>query len=665
MARIFVKSPEKLNRRRREPKRPREKPRSRTDEKHHGQSQNPRLLFLLGIIVFCLLFLIVALGAHQLIRAPEYREAEERQNYRRIIMPGPRGNIYDRENRLLVGNRPVFKAVVALNELRHEFREEYFRILNEARERNQILDRTWLNETARANVAQRYLNQLNLLLGRNEKVDSPRLERHFRQSLLLPFPLMDDLSEEEYARAIEQIPVNSPIQIIADSMRHYPHGAAAAHVLGFVSSTTEIPTADVPGEDLLTFTFEGKVGRSGLERSFDDLLQGRSGGEVWSVDPGGYQAELIERRAPEVGKDLVTSLDLDLQLAAEKALGNNSGAVVALDVHTGEVLALASKPNYDLNDLSPFLSFEVDARIREEGGWLNRATQGLYPPGSTFKLVTAAAGMGTGVIDANTEINCPGYFMVGRRRFRCHRHSGHGIENVVGAIRDSCNVFFYNRAIEMGIEPLAAEARRFGLDQPTGIEIPGETHSMLVPDPDWKKRRLYENWFDGDNANTAIGQGYLLVTPLQMASFVASIARNETRTKPTLLLTSGRTTEQPESEPIGLSDENYALIREGMRQAGERGTARLASARDMPVAGKTGTAQVKVDGKPTTLAWFVGFAPADDPEIAVAVVVEGVPEETNYHGSSTAAPIAREVFGVYVDKRRPSPRVEDTTTLDR
>lgn len=620
-----------------------------------GKKSNPRLNFFYGVFLLLLVVLTVGLWAHQMLKGADYRAAEERQNYRRILMPGPRGNIYDREGRLLVGNRPVFNAVVSLNELRPEFRAEYFHLLNEARDRHQVIHIGQLNIDARSNVIQRYLNQINRVLGTRMEVDSVELERHFRQRLLLPFVLMSDLSGAQYAKLVEQISVESPIQVITESARYYPLGAAACHLLGYVSNSSEIPATEVPGEDLLTFTFEGKVGRSGLERSFDDRLQGISGGEIWSVDPGGFTYERTEFRSPVQGEDLTISIDIDLQKAAENALAGKIGAVVALDVNNGEVLALTSMPNYDLNDFSPFLSYEVDQKIRAEGGFYNRATQGLYPPGSTFKLVTAIAGMRLGIIDSETEIYCPGYKMVGRRRFHCHRRSGHGTEDILHAIKDSCNVFFYEKGIEMGIEPLAAEARRFGLDRPTGIELPGETRSMLIPDPAWKKRRLFEGWFDGDTANASIGQGYLLVTPLQMACFVASIARGETLTKPTLLLTSGQEISHPESTRIGLTAAQYSMIRQGMAMAGgPGGTARRAGTEDMPVAGKTGTAQVRKNGKPTTLAWFVGFAPAHDPEIAIAALVEGVPEEdTNYAGGSTAAPIAREVFTAFTRKRTP------------
>lgn len=614
-----------------------------------------RLVILYVIAVLMLAVLMGGMAWQQLILYPEHRESEARQNYRRILMPGPRGDIYDRNGQLLVGNRPVFNAVVSLNELRAEFRLEYRERAAARREVQGQIDSNKLSEESRQAVVQRYLDQLNALLGRNDQVDSKTLERHFNKSLLLPYNLMEDLSPEEYARLIEQIPVESPIQVITESSRYYPNGSAACHVLGYVSNTTDLDTTDIPGQDLLTFHFEGKVGRSGLERVYDEHLQGRSGGEVWSVDPGGYQYEQIAFRSPEQGNDLLTTIDLDLQKVAERALAGRAGALVALQISNGEVLAMASLPNYDLNDLTPFISYAVDDRIREEGGWLNRATQGLYPPGSTFKVVTAAAGLRAGVIDDHTEVNCPGYFIVGRRTAHCHRHSGHGVENLVGAIRDSCNVFFYDRSLAMGIDALVAEARRFGFDEPTGVELLGETQNMLVPDPAWKARRMYgEGWYDGDTVNLAIGQGYLLVTPLQVACLAASIAREESRTYPTLVLDPRLQRTRPPIPALDLPEGQIALILEGMREAGLTGTARLAARNTgTTVAGKTGTAQVKENGRPTTLAWFMGFAPADAPTIAIAVLLEGDPEERNQGGGADAAPIAASVFRAYIEKQQP------------
>ncbi len=616
-------------------------------EEREGQQRNLRLYLVYAVIGICMTLLVGGLGYRQLLQEELFAAAEERQNYRRILMPGSRGIIYDRDGTVLVGNRPLLSAVVYLNELRREFREEYYRLVRRQRELGLNEDRYTLNTTARKNVVQRYLNRLNTLLGRDEEVESKDIERHFSQSLLLPFQLVPDLTQEEYAKLIENISVDSAIQVMQATARYYPYKDAAAHTLGFVSDSTEFPEGTVPGDALLTFRNEAQIGRSGLEKAYNEHLQGKTGGEIWTVDPGGYQYERVVNELPGKGKDLYVSLDIDIQLAAEQAMGDKIGAVVAIEIETGEVLTLVSKPAYDLNRLSPFISYKVDQEIREQGAWLNRAIQGLYPPGSTFKLITAMAALRMNAISEDTIINCPGYHRVGRRNFHCHRRNGHGEEDIIGAIRDSCNVFFYDRGVEIGIWAIANEARRFHLDERTGIELPGETGRMLIPDPEWKAARFFgESWFNGDTANVAIGQGFLLLTPMQMATFAASIARDTTFLKPTLLHDARPAIT---GDPIDLSPEKMALIKEGMRQAGERGTARLAGAPNMPVAGKTGTAQVRKDGRPTTLAWFVGYAPVENPRIAVAVMLEGVPaQETAYGGGSTAAPIAKAVFREYL-----------------
>jgi penicillin-binding protein 2 len=608
---------------------------------------NPRLYLIYFTIGVCMLALTGGLGYRQLIQQESFAAAAERQNYRRILMPGPRGLIHDRHGRVLVGNRPLFSAVVYLNELRQEFRDEYYQLVRWHRDHGLSPDRYQLNTEARQNVVQRYMDRINQLLGTASEVESEAIERHFSQSLLLPFPLIKDLAPDDYGTLLSHLEMDSPVQILAGTARWYPYADAAAHTLGFVSDSIEFPEGTVPGDALLTFRHEAQIGRAGIEKQFNDHLQGRTGGEIWTVDPGGFQYERVVHEQPRKGNDLTLSLDIDVQLAAENALGDKTGAVVAIEIATGEVLALVSKPAYDLNDLSPFLSFRVDRDIRERGAWINRATQGLYPPGSTFKLITALAGLRAGTIAAETVIDCPGYHLVGKRVFHCHRRSGHGPEDLVDAIRDSCNVFFYDRGIATGIWGIANEARRFHLDRRTGIELPSETGRMLVPDPEWKAARFYgEGWFNGDTANVSIGQGFLLLTPMQMATFAASLARETAFLQPTLL---HREAGPAGLEPIGLDRAQMDLVKEGMRLAGERGTARLAGNPNLPVAGKTGTAQVRKDGRPTTLAWFVGYAPAGHPRVAVAVLVEGVPDqETEYGGGSTAAPIAKAVFSQYI-----------------
>lgn len=617
-----------------------------------------RLVLLYLIIALCFSLLTGGLAYRQLVQTESYLAAEERQNYRRILKPGPRGNIYDRNGELLVGNRPYFSATVYLNELRPEFRREFIRVLNRRREQGLTPDRFALAIEARRNVVQRYQNQINRILDREDSVEARRIERHFSQNLLLPYPLLLDISAEDYARLIEQLPIDSPVQVTADTARYYPHGSAAAHALGYVSDSQELPIGDLPGEGLLTFRFDGKVGRTGLEAQFNEHLQGVTGGEIWSVDPGGFQHERIVFEQPQRGRDLVTTLDLDLQKAAEQAFGDYLGAAVAIEISSGEVLAIVSKPDYDLNDLTPFISYAVDGRIREEGGWLNRAIQGLYPPGSTFKLISASAGLRSGVIGDDTEIYCPGSFRVGRRTFNCHHRPGHGYENLIESIRDSCNVFYYDRGLAMGVQAIADEARRFGLHEPTGIELPNETRRMLVPDPTWKANRFHgESWFDGDTANLSIGQGFLLVTPLQMAVMTASYARGLTGITPTIVRdVAGNpptARNQRPLESIGIEEEQLQWIQAGMVEAGRSGTARRASSPNFIAAGKTGTAQVRRDGRPATLAWYVGYAPADDPQIAVAVMIEGVIGDGAIGGGgATAAPIARTLFENWISNER-------------
>lgn len=605
--------------------------------------RSSRIFVLYGCIALLMLILVGGLAYRQLIQKADFDAAAERQNHRRILLPGPRGVIYDRNGNAVVTNRPVFTAAVYLNELRADFRRKYYEMVRDQREIGLKPDRFELNTAARRAVVQQHLDHLNAILDRDESVDSRAIERHFRQSLLLPFPLIEDLDPDEYAILLNAIPIDAPIQILTTSARSYPFGPAAAHTLGFVSNSTEFSDADLQGDELLTFRRQGKIGRAGIERAFNDHLSGAPGSEIWTVDPGGFRHERVLFEPPSRGRDLHLSIDIDLQLAAESALAGKTGAAIAIDVQSGEVLAIASLPAYDLNDLSPVLSFAVDRQIREQGAWLHRAVQGLYPPGSTFKLITAAAALRHNAVDADTIVDCQGAFFVGRRRFLCHRHSGHGPESLVEALRDSCNVFFYDRGLAIGVSAIAAEARRFHLDRPTGIELPAESQSMLIPDPDWKARRFFgEAWFDGDTANMSIGQGFLLVTPLQMATFAASLARKATFIQPTLIHNPNR---RPLAiEPIDLPSDDLALILEGMRLAGERGTARLAASPTIPVAGKTGTAQVRVEGRPSTLAWFIGFAPAQNPRVAVAVMVEGVPDSTEYGGGATAAPIARTLF---------------------
>jgi len=621
---------------------------------------NPRVIFFYPVVALLLLVLAGGLVYRQLIHSEVYSEREKVQNQRRILVPGPRGNIYDREGRLLVGNRPRFAVVLYLDELRGEFRREYLRVRTAYRESGDkdLPNATQMEQIARFAVVDRYLQVINRALGRTGELDAPALTRHFRSQLLLPFTLVDDLEPAEYARLLEQLPVTSPLQVYTSSTRFYPYGAAAAHTLGSVKVDDIDVAEDFPGADLKTFKMKGTAGRDGLEAQYDVQLQGETGGTIYRVDPAGYRIEPpLARHVPVQGHNLTTSLDIDLQRAAEARLAETemAGTAVALDVQTGEVLVLANAPAYDLNETSPRISSVKFQEIERQGGWLNRAIQGTYAPGSAFKILTTLAGMRAGWINPDSEIECNGYYRVGNRLFPCHDGHAHGRIKLAEAIAKSCNVFFYKHGIETTPEAIAAEARRFGFDQRTGIELPYETRRMLVPDPDWKRQSGRGPWQPGDTANYAIGQGFLDVTPLQMAAFTASFARGQTRTMPTLIHDPKH---QPQrTEAIGLPAAFYDEIVRGMEQCTVTGTAKILTtlpAMRIPglrIAGKTGTAQKQTPAGTINFAWFICFAPVERPQIAIVVMVEGDTPGEETGGGRYAVPIAQAVLKTWWEKQ--------------
>ena len=321
---------------------------------------DPRVVLFYFIISALLVVLISGLAYQQLFNAELHAERESSQNQRRSLIPGPRGNIYDRHGQLLVGNRPRFAVVLYLDELRAKFRAEFIRIRKNYRTIDDkdipTSDQLWT--LARVSIVQSYLEQINAIIGRDLKVDTVRLTTHFSRELLLPYPLVEDLAPAEYARLLEHLPVISPLQLYTTNTREYPFGSAASQSLGYVGINEDVAAEDFPGAKLRTFKMRGSVGRDGLESKFDSTLQGEAGGAIFRVDPLGYRiraAKPTQTRLPIQGQNLITSLDIDLQLAAEAAIGEQTGAAVAIDIKTGEILALASKPDYDLSKFTPRL----------------------------------------------------------------------------------------------------------------------------------------------------------------------------------------------------------------------------------------------------------------------------------------------------------------------
>lgn len=636
-------------------------------ESHKGY--DPRVILFYFVIALLLVALAVGIAYQQLFRTDEHHERERMQSQRRILVPGPRGNIYDRDGRLIVGNRPRFSVVLYLDELRREFRREYIRIRTNYRETGDrdLPSPSQMEQIARTSVVQRYLDQVNTILGRDDKVDGRDLTRHFVRELLLPYTLLDDLEPTEYARLLESLPVSSPLQVYTSSTRYYPYGPAAAHTLGYVGINPDIEAEDFSGEDLRTFKLKGSIGRDGLEKTYDDRLQGEAGGTIFRVDPAGYRINPpLEKKQPVQGENVVTSIDMDLQQAAEAKLREfeSPGAAVALDVRTGEVLVLASVPDYDLGIFSPRLSFADSQDIEKRQAWANRTISSAYPPGSTFKILTSIAAMRAGHVDPTEAIiDCQGSFVRGGRRYVCYNGRGHHGEVLLPeAVADSCDIYFYEAGWRTTAEQVAAEARRFHLDRPTGIELPHETGRMVIPDNAWKVEHMGQKWFPGDTANMAIGQGFVLVSPLEMACFAASVARNEVWTQPTLRHQPNAPTQRHES--IGLTAAQRAALIEGMVGCTTTGTAKvltnLAALRvpGVTIAGKTGTAQIPGD---KNAAWFICFAPAEKPEIAIAVVIEGDTAGEEFGGGLYAAPVASSIMQEYFRKKnagRPTPVIK-------
>ncbi len=617
-------------------------------------NRNPRIEAFYWLFALAFLVLICALAYRQIFMYDEYVAMGERQSMRRVIEPGVRGDIFDRSGKLLVTNRPRFSAVVYFNEIRLQFREEYFKLKKSKIAAGEKVSYSELTREARERVLNGYVEEINRVLGTDYKLPDADFNKHFSQRVLLPFPLVKNLTPKEHAILAEKIPVDSPIQIYTDSVRYYPYGDCASHVLGYVRGNfDDVETVGMPGENLRTYTFAGKMGCTGIEKAFDEHLTGGSGAKIWVVDLDGFQYDVVADVPPTKGNSVISSLDIDIQQEMEERFGDRKGAAIAMDVRTGEVLAMVSKPAYDPNMLSPYISSKVYAEITERDAWLNRATQGLYPPGSTFKIVTACAGLMTGVIEPDSVKECLGGLKVGSRIFPCNSRYGHGNLSLSSAIAHSCNVYFYETALDCDVAAIVETAKDFGLNSWTGIELKEDAWRLsIIANPQYKRRRGDGPWLGGDTANMSIGQGYMRQTPLQMVCMTASFASKRTRTKASILRDSSHknTLEYHGAEKLDLSESQYAAILEGMKQAVRSGTCRSAAVDGVEVAAKSGTAQVMSEGKKLALAWMISFAPADNPEIATVVIVEGE-EPGDVAGGRTAGPITGAALKKYFRTR--------------
>lgn len=584
-------------------------------------------------ITFCMagafLLLFIRLFYLQVIHGEELRRLSE-NNCIRIQSTDPsRGMIFDRNGMLLVDNRPSFDLNIVLKD---------------------------------AKPAEQTVKKLSKFINVPESELMSKIENDKPVSSYKPILLKKDIGRDALA-AIEVRKFDLPGVIVdVKPRRHYIERQIAAHLIGYLG---EINADELNSGEYSGYKAGDYIGKFGVEKMFEPFLQGKSGGRQVEVNVMGQVVRVLETVDAQPGQNIYLTIDINLQKKAETLLEGKAGAVVAMDPQTGQILALASAPSFDQNIFVDGMSHEQwDGLISNPLRPLsNKAIQGEYPPASTFKIITALAALQEKVIDKNTTFYCPGYYKYGNRIYRCWRPAGHDNVNMVKALAQSCDVYFYQVGQKLGIDRLSMYAIASGLGSPTGIDLEHEA-SGLIPTEEWKKRRTGISWQGGETLSVAIGQGYDLATPLQMLVLISAVGNGGKMYKPLIL----KSVHSPEgsvilesktqlSGKLPVSDNTLEIIKEGLKEVvnNPRGTAWIARVEGLEISGKTGTAQVVGRSKEIGLseealadrfkshAWFVAYAPSVDPQIAVSVIVEH-----GGHGSSAAAPIAREIIKTYL-----------------
>jgi penicillin-binding protein 2 len=588
----------------------------------------------LGVLQSLAVGLMTLLGIQfwnlQVVRGKTFRTLAENNRSRSVALAAPRGPLLDRDGRVLVENRPSFNVLLTP-------------------EHADDLD-TEVSRLARA-----------LEIG-----EAQIRERVARRTVFRPVVVKSDVSLSDVA-ALEARHLELPaVSVDVVPLRSYPLAAAAAHALGRVGEISErqlqLPEYEGLGPGAL-------VGQAGLESQYNRRLMGTDGFRRVIVNSRGLEVAEAERQSPVDGPPLTLTLDSRLQAAMDKAFAGRAGSAVALDPRTGEILAMTSTPAYDPNEFTTGIEPALWARLTSDAATplVNRVIQGQYSPGSTFKLVIATAALEEGVISPSTTVYCPGYLSVYNTVFRCHKAAGHGVMDVHKALTLSCNVFFYQTGIRLEIGRIAAWAKRLGLGAPTGVDLPHELGG-LVPSPEWKMRLFKTPWYGGETVSVAIGQGQVGATPLQMARLAAAFANGGKLVRPHLVRWADGEAAAMAPAEIGIKPATLEVIKSGMKAVVEEGTGWRARLPGIAVAGKTGSAQVvaksRLEKTPTAVAmlphgWFLAFAPADAPRIALAVLVEH-----GRSGGEGAAPVAHDILAAFFGLARPEPGTPGVTDTE-
>ncbi|MDO6441211.1 MULTISPECIES: penicillin-binding protein 2 [unclassified Marinobacter] len=595
-----------------------------------------RRAMVMLVVVFLLLATLVArMYQLQVVEHDIYTTLSDKNRVQVQSVPPPRGLVYDRNQVLLAENRPVFSVTVV---------------------------------PERVGGMEATLEQLARILDVSEE-DMERFQRRLREPRR-PFqeiPLRYDLTEDEIARLAVHRHELPGVEVEAELVRYYPHSELTAHALGFVG---RINRDELQRIDPVNYAGTNYIGKSGVERFYEELLHGRVGYQHVETNARGRTLRVLERENPVPGEDLELHIDLRLQNRAHELLDGRRGAIVAIEPATGGILALASVPGFDANKFVTGISVSDYRELSDskDKPLFNRALRGQYPPGSTLKPMLAIAALDSGAVTRDLTIWDPGHFQINSvgRRWRDWKRGGHGWVDLTYAMAQSCDVYFYEAAVEMGVDTMVSYLSRFGFGEDATLDVSGAL-SGLLPSPDWKRATRNEPWYPGDTVNLGIGQGFMLSTPLQLATATALIANRGEWVEPRLLkgIQGDRSPEEflpgETHEPLQLKDpSDWDFIADSMAEVmhGVKGTARGAGrGASYRMAGKTGTAQVfslaedeeydaeEVRERLRDHALFVGFAPLKNPQIAVAIIVEN-----GGGGSSTAAPVARALFDAWIQE---------------
>jgi penicillin-binding protein 2 len=574
--------------------------------------ENRKYKWCKWLLIFTIIILIIRLWDIQIMKGSDMRKLSEQNRIRIKKVVAPRGMIYDRAGRIMADTRPSFNMYITPEDIK-DF--------------NQTVD-----------GLAKLIN-----IDREDIIDKMKVASGFPPSF--PVKIKSDISMDEVAK-IEANRIYLPgVTIQIEPKRNYPYGKMMAHMLGYVS---EISDEELKNKALNGYSPGDNIGRYGLERAYETYLRGKDGEKRVEVDAMGREVRTLETIEAISGNNLYLNINLDVQLAVEKAFENKKGGCITLETKTGAVLALVSRPSFDPNMFASGITKEDWKAIATDKNHplQNRVIQGRYPPGSTFKIVSALKALEEGLINEKTGYTCRGGFPFGNRVFKCWKKGGHGIISIHRAIVESCDVFFYNVGLKLGVDRIHEMSEAIGLTKITGIDLPGEKNG-LVPSAAWKQKTYGQPWYEGETVSVSIGQGAVWLTPAQLVQLSAFVANEGVTFKPQIVnrivSLEGKTIKTFEpvmNSNVKLKKDVFRIVKEGMKGVvnEESGTAYGSRLQNISISGKTGTAQ-SVGEKGKNLgdhAWFIAFAPFEEPTISISILIEH-----GGHGSSASAPIAK------------------------